>query len=264
MSRYTQHARNLYYSYPRRIEKGIFDHTVVKIGDKKWRVLPILSRTPRSRSQGWIVEAKKFPPDTSDFGKICYPGKDRVQPREIKCTCPDATATEDYGRDWTFSRAGLFYPCKHIIAVLIKEKVDFIEDTLANYNKDRNDDCSGGFVCPPGAFCGGVGDPPNYGDYPPCTRLKIDFNTLYRNNFTNEIVTLNHTAYVYSPIQSISVSPFGPVVTRAYGQQYYLGYNFCNNSFGNSDTHGPSTTGYTFVSSIYIISQGYPPNGWYD
>lgn len=264
MSRYSQNARNLYYSYPRRIEKGIFDHTVVKIGDKKWRVLPVLSRTPRSRFQGWIVEAKKFPPDTSDFGKICYPGKDRVQPREIKCTCPDATATEDYGRDWTFSRAGLFYPCKHIIAVLIKEKVDFIEDTLANYNKDRNDDCSGGVVCPPGAFCGGVGDPPNYGDYPPCTRLKIDFNTLYRNNFTNEIVTLNHTAYVYSPIQSISVSPFGPVVTRAYGQQYYLGYNFCNNSFGNSDTHGPSTTGYTFVSSIYIISQGYPPNGWYD
>lgn len=263
MSRYSQNARNLYYSYPRRIEKGIFDHTVVKIGDKKWRVLPILSLTPRSRSQGWIVEAKKFPPDTSDFGKICYPGKDRVQPREIKCTCPDATATEDYGRDWTFSRAGLFYPCKHIIAVLIKEKVDFIEDTLANYNKDRNDDCSGGFVCPPGAFCGGVGDPPNYGDYPPCTRLKIDFNTLYRNNFTNEIVTLNHTAYVYSPIQSISVSPFGPVVTRAYGQQYYLGYNFCNNSFGNSDTHGGGTA-YTFVSSIYIISEGYPPDGWYD
>lgn len=263
MSRYSQNARNLYYSYPRRIEKGIFDHTVVKIGDKKWRVLPILSRTPRSRFQGWIVEAKKFPPDTSDFGKICYPGKDRVQPREIKCTCPDATATEDYGRDWTFSRAGLFYPCKHIIAVLIKEKVDFIEDTLANYNKDRNDDCSGGFVCPPGAFCGGVGDPPNYGDYPPCTRLKIDFNTLYRNNFTNEIVTLNHTAYVYSPIQSISVSPFGPVVTRAYGQQYYLGYNFCNNSFGNSDTHGGGTA-YTFVSSIYIISEGYPPDGWYD
>lgn len=263
MSRYSQNARNLYYSYPRRIEKGIFDHTVVKIGDKKWRVLPVLSRTPRSRFQGWIVEAKKFPPDTSDFGKICYPGKDRVQPREIKCTCPDATATEDYGRDWTFSRAGLFYPCKHIIAVLIKEKVDFIEDTLANYNKDRNDDCSGGFVCPPGAFCGGVGDPPNYGDYPPCTRLKIDFNTLYRNNFTNEIVTLNHTAYVYSPIQSISVSPFGPVVTRAYGQQYYLGYNFCNNSFGNSDTHGGGTA-YTFVSSIYIISEGYPPDGWYD
>jgi hypothetical protein len=79
MSRYSQNARNLYYSYPRRIEKGISDHTVTRIGDKKWRVLPILSRTPRSRSEGWIVEAKKFPPDTSDFGKICYPGKDRVQ-----------------------------------------------------------------------------------------------------------------------------------------------------------------------------------------
>jgi hypothetical protein len=258
MSRYSQHASNLYYSYLRRIEKGISDHTVVKIGDKKWRVLPILSRTPRSRSQGWIVEAKKFPPDTSDFGKICYPGKDRVQPREIKCPCSDATATEDYGRDWTFSRAGLFYPCKHIIAVLIKEKVDFIEDTLANYNKDRNDDCSPG--CPPGAFCGEVGDPPNYGDFPPCTRLKISFNTVSRQSYTDLIITLTHTAYVYAPIESISVSPFGPVVTRAYGQQYYLGYNFCNNSFDNSDTH----SGGVILSSTYIIEEGYPPDGWYD
>jgi hypothetical protein len=260
MSRYSQNARNLYYSYPRRIEKGISDHVVTRIGDKKWRVLPILSRTPRSRSEGWIVEAKKFPPDTSDFGKICYPGKDRVQNREIKCTCPDATATEDYGRDWTFSRAGLFYPCKHIIAVLIKEKVDFIEDTLANYNKDRNDDCS---ACPPGAFCGEVDDDPNYGNFPPCTRLKILFNTVHRDNFTDEIVTLNHTAYVYGPISSIFVSPFNRVVTRAYGQQYYLGYDFCNNSFVNSDTHGGGAS-YTFISSSYIISEGYPPSGWYD
>jgi hypothetical protein len=259
MSRYSQYARNLYYSYLRRIEKGISDHTVVRIGDKKWRVLPILSRTPYSRFQGWVVEAKKFPPDTSDFGKICYPGKDRVQPREIKCSCPDATATEDYGRDWTFSRAGLFYPCKHIIAVLIKEKVDFIENTLANYNKDRNDDC---FVCPPGAFCGEVGDLPNYGDFSPCTRLKISFNTVHRNNFTDEIVTLTHTAYVYAPIQSISVSLSGRVVTRAYGQQYYLGYDFCNNSFGNSDTHGGGAS-YTFISSSYIIEEGYPPDDWY-
>ena len=260
MSRYSQNARNLYYSYPLRIEKVISDHVVTRIGDKKWRVLPILSRTPRSRSEGWIVEAKKFPPDTSDFGKICYPGKDRVQPREIKCTCPDATATEDYGRDWTFSRAGLFYPCKHIIAVLIKEKVDFIEDTLANYNKDRNDDC---FACPPGAFCGEVDDDPNYGNFPPCTRLKILFNTVHQNNFTDEIVTLNHTAYVYGPISSIFVTPFNRVVTRAYGQQYYLGYNFCNNSFVNSDTHGGGAS-YTFISSSYIISEGYPPSGWYD
>jgi hypothetical protein len=256
MSRYSQHARNLYYSYLRRIEKGISDHTVVRIGDKKWRVLPILSRTLRSRSQGWIVEAKKFPPDTSDFGKICYPGKDRVQPREIKCTCPDATAIEDYGRDWTFSRAGLFYPCKHIIAVLIKEKVDFIENTLANYNKDRNDDC---FVCPPGAFCGEVGDLPNYGDFPPCTRLKISFNTVIRQSYTDLIITLTNTAYVYAPIQSISVSPSGRVVTRAYGQQYYLGYNFCTNSFVNSDTHG----GGVILSSSYIIEEGYPPAEWY-
>jgi hypothetical protein len=255
MSRYSQHARNLYYSYLRRIEKGISDYTVVKIGDKKWRVLPILSRTPRSRSQGWIVEAKKFPPDTSDFGKICYPGKDRVQPREIKCACSDATATEDYGRDWTFSRAGLFYPCKHIIAVLIKEKVDFIEDTLANYNKDRNDDCSRG--CPPGAFCGESGDPPNYGDFSPCTRLKISFNSVFIND-QNETITLTHTAYVYAPIQSISVSPSGRVVTRAYGQQYYLGYDFCNNSFRNSDTHGGS-----IISFSYIIEEGYPPADWY-
>lgn len=260
MSRYSQQARNLYTSYSRRIEKGISDHTVTRIGDKKWRVLPILSRTPRSRPQGWIVESKTFPPSTQDFGRICYPGKDRVQEREIKCTCPDATATEEYGRDWTFSRAGLFYPCKHIIAVLVKEKVDFIEDTLANYNKDRNDDC---FICPPGAFCGGVGDPPNYGNFSSCTRLQIDFNTVYRSNFTNEIVTLNHTAYVYAPISSIFVSSFGPVVTLAYGQQYYLGYNFCNNSFVNSDTHGPGTT-FTFISSSYIISEGYPPPGWYD
>ena len=262
MSRYSQNARNLYYSYPRRIEKGISDHVVTRIGDKKWRVLPILSRTPRSRSEGWIVEAKKFPPDTSDFGKICYPGKDRVQKREIKCTCPDATATEDYGRDWTFSRAGLFYPCKHIIAVLIKEEVDFVEDTLANYNKDRNDDCSG-FICPPGAFCGEVDDDSDYGDFPPCTRLKILFNTVHRDNFTDEIVTLNHTAYVYGPISSIFVSPFNRVVTRAYGQQYYLGYDFCNNSFVNSDTHGGGAS-YTFISSSYIISEGYPPSGWYD
>lgn len=258
MSRYSQHARNLYYSYPRRIEKGISDHTVVKIGDKKWRVLPILSRTPRSRSQGWIVEAKKFPPDTSDFGKICYPGKDRVQPREIKCTCPDATAIEDYGRDWTFSRAGLFYPCKHIIAVLVKEKVDFIEDTLANYNKDRNDDCSGGFICPPGAFCGEVGDSPNYGDFPPCTRLKISFNSVFINQ-QNQTITLTHTAYVYFPIQSIFVQS-GSVLTRASGQQYYLGFDFCNDFFDISDTHG----GGTFVSSSYIIEEGYPPDGWYD
>ena len=254
MSRYSQNARNLYYSYPRRIEKGISDHTVVKIGDKKWRVLPILSRTPRSRSQGWIVEAKKFPPDTSDFGKICYPGKDRVQPREIKCTCPDATAIEDYGRDWTFSRAGLFYPCKHIIAVLVKEKVDFIEDTLANYNKDRNDDCSGGLICPPGAFCGEVGDSSNYGDFPPCTRLKISFTTVTQST------TLTHTAYVYSPIQSISVGLNGSGVrTIAYGQQYYLGFDFCTLFFTGSDYHGG-----VIVSSSYIIEEGYPPDGWYD
>lgn len=260
MSRYSQNARNLYYSYPRRIEKGISDHTVVRIGDKKWRVLPILSRTPYSRSQGWIVEAKKFPPDTSDFGKICYPGKDRVQEREIKCTCPDATATEDHGRDWTFSRAGLFYPCKHIIAVLIKEKVDFIEDTLANYNKDRNDDCSDSFPCPPGAFCGEVGGSSNYGDYPPCTRLKIAFTTVTQDRFTNEIRTLNHTAYVYAPIQSISIgSAGGGVRTVAYGQQYYLSYNFCTNSFTGSDFHGGN-----ILSSTYIISEGYPPDGWYD
>ena len=53
------------------------------------------------------------------------------------------------------------------------------------------------------------------------------------------------------------------MVTRAYGQQYYLGYNFCNNSFVNSDTHGGGAS-YTFISSSYIISEGYPPNGWYD
>ena len=262
MSRYTQNARNLYYSYLRRLQKGISDHAVTRIGDKKWRVLPILSRTPRSRSEGWIVEAKKFPPDTSDFGKICYPGKDRVQKREIKCPCSDATATEDYGRDWTFSRAGLFYPCKHIIAVLIKEKIDFIDDTLANYNKDRNDDCSR-LICPPGAFCGEVGNSPNYGDFRPCVRLKINFNTVHRDNFTDEIGTLTHTAYVYGPIQSIFVSSSNRVVTRAYGQQYYLGYNFCNNSFVNSDTHGGGSS-YTFISSSYIISEGYPPSGWYD
>ena len=132
VSRYSQNARNLYYSYLRRIEKGISDHTVTRIGDKKWRVLPILSRTPRSRPQGWIVEAKKFPPDISDFRIICYPGEDIVQSRQIKCTCPDATASEDYGRNWAFSKAGLFYPCKHIIAVLLKENVDFIDDILAN------------------------------------------------------------------------------------------------------------------------------------
>ena len=132
VSRYSQNARNLYYSYPRRIEKGISDYTVTRIGDKKWRVLPILSRTPRSCPQGWIVEAKKFPPDISDFRIMCYPGEDIVQSRQIKCTCPDATASEDYGRNWSFSRAGLFYPCKHIIAVLIKENVDFIDDILAN------------------------------------------------------------------------------------------------------------------------------------
>jgi hypothetical protein len=73
------------------------------------------------------------------------------------------------------------------------------------------------------------------------------------------IITLTHTAYVYAPIQSISVSPSGRVVTRAYGQQYYLGYNFCTNSFVNSDTHGGSV----ILSSSYIIEEGYPPDDWY-
>ncbi len=260
MSRYSQNARNLYYSYPRRIEKGISDHTVVRIGDKKWRVLPILSRTPRSRSQGWIVEAKKFPPDTSDFGKICYPGKDRVQEREIKCTCPDATATEDYGRNWTFSRAGLFYPCKHIIAVLIKEKIDFIDDTLANYNKDRNDDCSGGFICPPGAFCGEVGGSPNYGDYPPCTRLRIDFYSVFKN-WLDQIIVLTHIAYVFSPIDSIFVDDYGSVLISASGRQYFRGgIEGCEDFFDVVDVHG----GGTFISSRYTISEEVVPPGFYD
>lgn len=153
MSRYSQHARNLYYSYPRRIEKGARDCVVIKLGEKKWRVIPTLNyykiNKPEKgryfnhpRPEGWIVEAKKFPPDTSDFGKVCFPGDERVSKRELKCSCPDATATDiGTGRNWTHTRAGLFYPCKHIVAVLISENIEFIEDTLKNYNNDRRNQC---------------------------------------------------------------------------------------------------------------------------
>lgn len=103
-------------------------------------------------------------------------------------------------------------------------------------------------------------DSSNYGDFPPCTRLKIAFTTVTRDRFTNVITTLTHVAYVYAPIQSISVGSDGRGVrTIAYGQQYYLSYNFCTRFFTGSDYHG----GF-ILSSSYTIEEGYPPDGWYD
>lgn len=139
MNRYSKEALIKYTSYLRRIDKGIKYHYAIKIGEKKWRVMPN-GAYEGSNPKGWIVTATKFPPSTEDFGKVCVPPAERVQAREIKCTCPDATAIEE-GRKWVGTNAGLFYPCKHIIAVLVLEKIDFLKPTIDNYKKSVKDNC---------------------------------------------------------------------------------------------------------------------------